>query len=113
MVVLDRILPQAIINNYFFLGRDVTRKLYSVSDVTNMGSNSNAQHQNNQMNQTPGRPLRVLNFRKTASMDAIHTGSKGNVRSDPWIKDANLKQFQNGKFLWNQLHIISLPFLKL
>jgi len=35
------------------------------------------------------------NFRKTASMDAIHTGSKGNVRSDPWIKDANLKQFQN------------------
>ena len=65
-----------------------------------MGSNSNAQHQNNQMNQTPGRPLRVLNFRKTASMDAIHTGSKGNVRSNPWIKDANLKQFQNGKFFY-------------
>ena len=82
---------------FFLLGRDVTRKLYSVSDVTNMGSNSNAQQQN-QMNQTPGRPLRVLNFRKTTSMDAIHTGSKGHVRSDPWIKDANLKQFQNGKF---------------
>ena len=44
-----------------------------------------------------GRPLRVLNFRKTVSMDAIHTGGKGHVRSDPWIKDANLKQFQNGK----------------
>ena len=73
-----------------------------------MGSNSNTQHQNNQMNQTPGRPLRVLNFRKTASMDAIHTGSKGHVRSDPWIKDANLKQFQNGKVFLKLCTFISI-----
>ena len=82
------------------IGHDVAKKLYAVSDVANMGAQANHEQAyggNGASTSGSGRPLRVLNFRKTASMDAIHTGGKGHVRSNIWIQDANLKQFQNGK----------------
>ena len=82
------------------IGHDVAKKLYAVSDVANMGAQANHEQAyggNGATTSGNGRPLRVLNFRKTASMDAIHTGGKGHVRSNIWIQDANLKQFQNGK----------------
>ena len=80
------------------VGQDVAQKLYAVSDIVNMSmSNQRAENQN----QKPGsknfsemKQKRVLDFRRTASMDAIHTGGKGQVRSRQWIKDANLRHFQ-------------------
>jgi len=82
------------------VGEDVAKKLYAVSDVVNMSMANQRENQPSQ-NQKPGtknfsemKQKRNLDFRRTASMDAIHTGGKGQVRSHQWIKDANLKHFQ-------------------
>ena len=74
------------------VSRDIAKKLYAVSDISHMGSgaNKNPDHQGNKKN------LRTLDFRRTVSMDAIHTGGKGNVRSQDWIHEADLRQFQTG-----------------
>ena len=57
------------------VGEDVAKKLYAVSDVVNMSV------ANQRENQKPGtknfsemKQKRNLDFRRTASMDAIHTG---------------------------------------
>ena len=34
----------------------------------------------------------MLNFRRTASADAINTGAKGWVRSDEWVDATNAKE---------------------
>ena len=53
--------------------------------------------------QQPGRKnLRTLDFRRTVSVDAIHTGGKGNVRSQDWIHHADLRQFQTGTLKRNK-----------
>ena len=59
------------------VGEDVAKKLYAVSDVVNMSV------ANQRENQKPGtknfsemKQKRNLDFRRTASMDAIHTGGK-------------------------------------
>ena len=91
------------LNNYYscnrfiidaLTGQDVSRKLYAVSDIANMSA-----QREKEMNPkgVPDRKThRVLDFRRTASVDAIHTGGKGHVRSGQWIRDANLKHFQTG-----------------
>lgn len=71
------------------VGRDIARKLYAVSDIAKM---SNHQYQQEPCQQRRGK--HILDLRRTISMDAIHTGGKGHVRSGQWIKDANLRQFQ-------------------
>jgi hypothetical protein len=65
-------------------------------------SNSADERYNNQTGltgPTGGKNLRVLEFHRTVSMDAIHTGGKGHVRSHQWLKESNLRQFNNGKQL--------------
>jgi len=74
------------------VAKDISKKLYAVSDIANMGA-----HQDNQSQNVTGKTLRVLDFRRTVSMDAIHTGGKGHVRSHQWLKEANLRSFHNGK----------------
>ena len=74
------------------VSRDIAKKLYAVSDISNMGSAGSKNPQ-----QTGKKPLRTLDFRRTVSVDAIHTGGKGNVRSQDWIQHADLRQFQTGK----------------
>ena len=62
------------------VGEDVAKKLYAVSDVVNMSMANQRDNQPSQ-NQKPGtknfsemKQKRNLDFRRTASMDAIHTG---------------------------------------
>ena len=68
------------------VGQDVATKLYAVSDVVNMSMANQREHQPAQ-NQKPGtknfseiKQKRVLDFRRTASMDAIHTGGNQLLR---------------------------------
>ena len=77
------------------VSRDIAKKLYAVSDISHMGSAASKDpHQ-----QTGKKNLRALDFRRTVSVDAIHTGGKGNVRSQDWIHQADLRQFQTGTYL--------------
>ena len=64
------------------VGQDVANKLYAVSDIVNMSTANQRENQSSQ-NQKYGiksfselKQKRVLDFRRTASMDAIHTGGK-------------------------------------
>ena len=76
------------------VSRDIAKKLYAVSDISHMGSAASKDpHQ-----QTGKKNLRALDFRRTVSVDAIHTGGKGNVRSQDWIHQADLRQFQTGTY---------------
>ena len=66
--------------NGLLVGEDVAKKLYAVSDVVNMSMANQRENQPSQ-NQKPGtknfsemKQKRNLDFRRTASMDAIHTG---------------------------------------
>ena len=79
------------------VSKDVSQKLYAVSDVTIMcaSAQENAQNAGNVgngllpgVNANGGKSLRVLDFHRTVSMDAIHTGGKGHVRSHQWLKSA-------------------------
>ncbi len=87
------------------VGKDVSQKLYSVSDVTSMCAAAQenlspalgnllgaggAKGASN--NSSSGKSLRVLDFHRTVSCDAIHTGGKGNVRSHQWLKLAGVRQ---------------------
>ena len=87
------------------VGRDVARKLYSVNDVANMSSSASAAQQNSSLspigkgNSTMRRGA-GLDFRRTVSVDAIHTGGKGHLRSLQWIRDANLTEINAGKIFF-------------
>ena len=70
------------------VGEDVAKKLYAVSDVVNMSMANQRENQPSQ-NQKPGsknfsemKQKRNLDFRRTASMDAIHTGGKYNRNTE-------------------------------
>ena len=69
------------------VGKDVAKKLYAVSDIANMS-------RVNQQEQKAKNIKRVWEFGRTNSVDAIHTGGKGHVRSQIWIEESNLKNFQ-------------------
>lgn len=89
------------------VSRDIAKKLYAVSDISHMGSgaNKNPDHQGK-------KNLRTLDFRRTVSMDAIHTGGKGNVRSQDWIHEADLRQFQTGTmYLFTQSFLYDSYFI--
>ena len=102
------------------VGRDVARKLYSVNDVANMSSSASAAQQNSSLspigkgNSTMRRGA-GLDFRRTVSVDAIHTGGKGHLRSLQWIRDANLTEINAGKifFFVTQAQIGSIKYQKL
>ena len=78
------------------VGEDVAKKLYAVSDVVNMSV------ANQRENQKPGtknfsemKQKRNLDFRRTASMDAIHTG--GINRNS--VVHSGFKKFGNLSFI--------------
>ena len=89
------------------VGEDVAKKLYAVSDVVNMSMANQRENQPSQ-NQKPGsknfsemKQKRNLDFRRTASMDAIHTGGIN--------RNSDFYHFQghNSLFLLNICSIIS------
>ena len=69
------------------VGKDVAKKLYATSD--NVCSIKSGMKVRGSRKNLLGN---MLNFRRTASSDAINTGAKGWVRSDEWIDATNAKE---------------------
>ena len=69
------------------VGKDIAKKLYATSD--NVGSIKNGFKIRSSRKNLLGN---MLNFRRTASADAINTGAKGWVRSDEWVDATNAKE---------------------
>ena len=90
------------------VGKDVAKKLYATSD--NVCSIKDGFKLRNSRKNLLGN---MLNFRRTASADAINTGAKGWVRSDEWIDATNAKEvlrdtgkLKGGLFLsYFQMHL--------
>ena len=68
------------------VGKDIAKKLYATSD--NVCSIKDGLRRNSRKNLLGN----MLNFRRTASVDAINTGAKGWVRSDEWVDATNTKE---------------------
>lgn len=77
------------------VGKDVSKKLYAVSDMTSSSYMNDDFLPNQTKSSGPGKSLRVLDFHRTVSMDAIHTGGKGHVRSNQWLREAALKDIND------------------
>ena len=69
------------------IGKDIAKKLYATSD--NVCSIKDGFKLRNSRKNLLGN---MLNFRRTASADAINTGAKGWVRSDEWVEATNAKE---------------------
>ena len=69
------------------VGKDIAKKLYATSD--NVCSIKEGFKLRNSRKNLLGN---MLNFRRTASADAINTGAKGWVRSDEWVEATNAKE---------------------
>ena len=69
------------------VGKDVAKKLYATSD--NVCSIKSGMKIRGSRKNLLGN---MLNFRRTASADAINTGAKGWVRSDEWVDATNAKE---------------------
>ena len=69
------------------LGKDIAKKLYATSDNV-LSIKDNFKIRGSRKNLLGN----MLNFRRTASADAINTGAKGWVRSDEWVEATNSKE---------------------
>ena len=69
------------------IGKDIAKKLYATSD--NVCSIKDGFKFRSSRKNLLGN---MLNFRRTASADAINTGAKGWVRSDEWVEATNAKE---------------------
>ena len=69
------------------IGKDIAKKLYATSD--NVCSIKDGFKLRSSRKNLLGN---MLNFRRTASADAINTGAKGWVRSDEWVEATNAKE---------------------
>lgn len=69
------------------VGKDIAKKLYATSD--NVCSIKDGFKLRSSRKNLLGN---MLNFRRTASADAINTGAKGWVRSDEWVEATNAKE---------------------
>ena len=69
------------------VGKDIAKKLYATSD--NVCSIKDGFKLRSSRKNLLGN---MLNFRRTASADAINTGAKGWVRSEEWVDATNAKE---------------------
>ena len=69
------------------VGKDIAKKLYATSD--NVCSIKDGLKLRSSRKNLLGN---MLNFRRTASADAINTGAKGWVRSEEWVDATNAKE---------------------
>ena len=69
------------------VGKDIAKKLYATSDNV-CSIKDNFKIKGSRKNLLGN----MLNFRRTASADAINTGAKGWVRSDEWVEATNAKE---------------------
>ncbi len=78
------------------ISKDVTRKLYMINDNVYSASKQRAKSKAaaaasaaagaSQGNAAPTSSPLIFNFQRTNSLDAIHTGCKGMLRSRAWMK---------------------------
>jgi hypothetical protein len=60
-----------------------------------------------------GGPSKLREFRRTNSVDAVHTGCKGLLRSDDWRTESKLKDANDGEASTERINTgktISLSF---
>ncbi|TRY67888.1 hypothetical protein TCAL_05175 [Tigriopus californicus] len=82
------------------IGKDITRKLYMLNEnVANMSNLKNVKKN----------AIKPLDFHRTNSFDAIHTGCKGLVRSQNWMRGSELFDAHEGEQLAVMNFTLDIP----